>query len=333
MTGDWEIFRLGEVPQAPEADPNLSRGVGVRVFDVMPSRSPDFGWIAFTSNRDGNWEIYISSITDDEIRRVTHNTQAIDLDPVWSPMGDAIIYESQRGDNWDLYLFDLNTGEERQLTFSQGNDVNAFWAHNGSRIVYQSDRDGFWQVYELNVTTLVERLLSDGVGDDHAPEYSNDDQHIAFRSYRDGNNSVVYSMDADGANVTRISDPAGNALNHSWAPDDQLIGYESNMDGDDDIYVYDLGTETTRKVTENETDEYAPTWVCGAPVLVFTSNVTEDSNLFQASALPIEAASIDVMGEAQQITFDPESDQFPLDSPSEENASRSNSLPSPVKNR
>jgi hypothetical protein len=49
--------------------------------------------------------------------------------------------------------------------------------------------------------------------------------------------------------------------------------------------------------------------------------------------LPIEASAINVEAEASQLTFDPESDQYPLDSPSEENASRQESFPSSMKNK
>ena len=93
MTGDWELFRLGDLPDGVQADPNLSRGVGERVFDVMPSESPDRKWVAFTSTRDGNWEIYISAVEEDLIQRVSYNTTAIDIDPVWSPSGRDIVYE------------------------------------------------------------------------------------------------------------------------------------------------------------------------------------------------------------------------------------------------
>ena len=333
MTGDWEIFRLGELADGVQADPNLSRGVGRRVYDLMPSRSPDQSWVTFTSNRDGNWEIYISAVEQPFLQRVTYNTNAVDLDPVWSPTGEHIVYESNRSGNWQLYLLDVTTGEETQLTSSSGNNVNASWAYGGEKIAYQSDRDGFWQIFELEIASLVERRLSDGVGDDHAPEYSSDDQKIAFRSFRDGDNSVVYFMNADGSQLTRVSDPTGYALNHSWSPDDQLITYQSDLDGDNDIYVYDVATHTTRLMTNNTIEDYAPTWLCSGPVIVFTSDVTQDSNLFSAPALPISAGPILVEEEATQLTSAPESDQYPLDNPSEENASRQESFPSPVKNK
>jgi hypothetical protein len=68
-------------------------------------------------------------------------------------------------------------------------------------------------------------------------------------------------------------------------------------------------------------------------VIVFTSDVTQDSNLFSAPALPITEGAIVVEDEATQLTTFPESDQYPLDSPAEENASRQESFPSPVKNK
>ncbi|MFN8561290.1 MAG: DPP IV N-terminal domain-containing protein [Anaerolineae bacterium] len=333
MTGDWELFRLGELPDGVQADPNLSRGVGERIFDVMPASSPDRKWIAFASNRDGNWEIYLSAVEEDMIRRVTFNTSAIDVDPVWSPIGDNIIYESSRDGNWELYMFNVGTGVETRLTDNPASDVNAAWAPDGSKFLFQSDREGFWQIYEMDINTLQVTRLSDGVGDDHEPQFSEDGQVIIFTSYRDGNNSVLYRMDADGGNVTRISDPAGVAANAALSPDGKLLGYQSNLDGDNDIYVYEMATGQTRLLTDNTIEDYAPTWWCDEPTIVFTSDVTGDSNLFDTSALPMDGAPILVDEQANQLTTAIESDQYPENAPPEEDASRQGNFPSAVKNK
>jgi Tol biopolymer transport system component len=92
MTGDWEIFRLGELPDEPGAEANLTQGVGDRIYDVSPGRSPDAAWIAFASNRDGNWELYIGRTNGSEQSRVTFNTFAIDTAPAWSPNGQYIAF-------------------------------------------------------------------------------------------------------------------------------------------------------------------------------------------------------------------------------------------------
>lgn len=333
MTGDWEIFRLGELPGDIQADPNISRGIGRNVYDIMPSRSPDQMWIAFATNRDTNWEIYISEVDKDNIRRLTYTPDAVELDPVWSPVGGNIVYESNRDGNWNLYMFNVQSGTEKRLTDGQGNEINAAWSPDGKQIAFQSDQDGFWQIYEMDVATLATRLLSDGVGDDHGAQFSHDGQHIVFHSLREGFNSVIFTMNADGSGVTAISDPAGNAINHAWSPDDRFIAYQSNVDGDEDVYVYELATKLTRKLTDNVINDYAPTWYCDAPVVAFTSDITGDSNIFAASVLPIRNQPLDVQTDTNQLTFDTASDQYPVDSPSEENASRQDTLPSPVKNK
>ncbi len=340
QTGDWEIFRLGKLPNGTDEDNvNLTQGVGERVYDVAPSRSPDAMWIAFASNRDGNWEIYVGKADGSEQRRVTYTVNAIDVDPVWSPQGDYIAYESARDGNWELYMVDVASGAEFRLTDNPANDINPFWSPDGSKIVFQSDRDGLWQIYELNIATGEERRLSDGTGDDHDPAYSFDGTQIAFRSYRDGDNSVIYVMDADGGNVTRISDPAADASNHAWSDDDQLLAYQAyGVDGDDmDVYVYDFASGQTRLVTDNDVPDYAPTWYCDGHTLVFTSDVLADdehpanSNLFATNADPVDAPPIDVAAEAMQLTSELDADQYPEDTPAEENASRQGALPGPAK--
>jgi PKD repeat protein/Tol biopolymer transport system component len=327
MPGPWNIYRLGPLVKYPQASPNLSQGKGREVIDMAPTRSPDTEWVAFTSNRDGNWELYIAKVDNSIIRRVTFNTHAKDIDPVWSPDGKYIAFESDRDGNWELYLLNLATGEEKRLTDHPASDINAFWSADSRKIAFQSDRDGRWQVYEKDIATGIERRISDGLGDDVDPAYSFDGKRIAFRSYRDGN-SVIYLMNADGTDVHPISDLRGSASNHTWYMDDSIIAYQSDLDGDLDIYIYELKSEKTRLVTDNTIPDYAPTWECGAPIVVFTSDVTEDPNIFNTPALPITADSIIVEKQALQMTFDKADDVYPEYAPSEENASREDRVPS-----
>jgi len=73
--------------------------------------------------------------------------------------------------------------------------------------------------------------------------------------------------------------------------------------------------------------------LCGSDTVAFTSDVRGDPNLFEASALPIQAKSLVVASEATQLTFDKADDQYPESAPPEENASRQQNFPSPAKNK
>ena len=359
MTGDWEIFRLGLLPGNPDADDNLSKGYGRNVTDLAPTRSPDARWIAFVSNRDGNWEIYVAPVdgTLEEIRRITFNDRAIDLDPVWSPDGTKLVYESTVDGNWEIRYFDLLTGEKRRLTNHPANDINPFWSEDGTRILFQSDRyidsagQVLWQIYELDLNNLdaEPRRLSDGTSDDHDPMYSFDGTKIAFRSYRDdasGQKSTVYVMNYDGSELTRVSELGGDATNHTFSPDGTLIAYQSDINqGINDIYVYEIATGRTRLITENSgvteggvqyaaVPDVSPTWFCNSTTLVFATQMFDERDpgdafdIVMTEALPIDAPAIKVDTEAIVMTTNREShDWAPQNSPAEENASRVGIVP------
>ena len=52
--------------------------------------------IVFSSNRDGNWEIYMMNPDGTRQERLTYD-RAVDCDPVISPKGDQILFNSNRG--------------------------------------------------------------------------------------------------------------------------------------------------------------------------------------------------------------------------------------------
>lgn len=330
--GGWEIFRLDSSDETTRTSQrtNLSLGLAEDIRSMAPSLSPDNQWIVFSSDRDGNWEIYVaptSGGSPESVERVTYNTVAIDSDPVWGP-GNYIIYETTRHGNWDLYAVDMNTGAEFRLTDSEGNDINPYWSEDGSTVVFQSDRQDAsgarkWQVYELDLDTLATTKLSDGSTIDVDPQYSHNGSKVAFRSYGAlGENSRLSLMNADGSGRVAFSDPAGDATNASWSPNDTYIAYQSDVDGDLDIYVYEVATGETRHLTDNTVADYAPTWLCDETRVLWTSDVMGDANIFEADAAPISDGPILVDPDADQLTFETSSDIYPLSNPAEENASR-----------
>ncbi len=325
QTGDWEIFRLDKQLDGKTISTNLSQGKGAD--DMAPTRSPNAQWIVFSSNRDGNWELYLAPSDGDASRiRLTYNTVARDTDPVWGP-NNYVVYETTRDGNWELYLLDMTTGKEHRLTNNPASDINAYWSTDGKKLIFQSDRSGLWQIYEFELATGAIKQLSDGTTNDVDPQYSNDSSRISFRSYRNGAKSTLYIMNANGSGLKRISDVKGDATNQSWSSDDSLIAYQSDLDSDLDIYVYQVGTGITRKLTDNTIPDYAPTWLCSSTIVLFTSDIDGNPNIFDANAVSITAPAIDVAKDAERLTTNPADDIYPENSPVEENASREGHLP------
>jgi len=320
QTGDWEIFRLGNIPNMPQANINLSQGIGAD--DIGMSLSPDKAWIAFASNRNGNFEIYVAATDGTAQMRVTNHPNATSTDPVWSVDGTTLVYESNFGGAWDLYTINVGTKQEKRLTTGMGSSLNARFAPDGSGLIFESIVDFKSQIYHLDLTTSTLIKLSDGQGDDLNPTYSPDGSKIAFYSFRNSLKSSLYIMNADGSNVTDVSDTTMSAINPSWSPDGALIAYQAQTGVDLGVYVYELSTTKTRRVTDINSVNYAPTWYCNSTTLVFTSNVTGNPNLFSTQALPIDAQAIHVDTQGQELTsLKNAAAQFAEDSPQKENAS------------
>ena len=92
--------------------------------------------IVFSSNRDGNWEIYRMNPDGTRQERLTYD-RAVDWEPVISPTGDQILFTSNRSGTRDLYLMDVDGRNVRPLfPFSEAYRTQPTWSPDGERIAY-----------------------------------------------------------------------------------------------------------------------------------------------------------------------------------------------------
>jgi Tol biopolymer transport system component len=63
---------------------NLRRLTDDPGLDEYPTWSPDGQWIAFHSERDGDFDIYIMRPNGSDLRRLTDNDDS-DMQPSWLP--------------------------------------------------------------------------------------------------------------------------------------------------------------------------------------------------------------------------------------------------------
>ena len=106
---------------------------------------------------------------------------------------------------------------------------------------------------------------------------------IAFSNDRDGN-SDIYVMNADGSDVTRLTENPGHDWGPDWSPDGQLIAFNNDRDGNWDIYVMNPDGSGVRQLTDNPGRDWSPAWSPGGQQIAFTSDRDGNSVIYVMNA-------------------------------------------------
>lgn len=68
-------------------------------------------------------------------------------------------------------------------------------------------------------------------------------------------------MKADGSEVRQLTDAQGFDENPAWSPDDSQIVFQTNRDGNFEIYVMNADGSDTHPLAADAADELWPSWV------------------------------------------------------------------------
>ena len=277
--------------------------------DIGPTISEDGWWIAFQSDRDGNWEIYTVDFFGRHQTRRTYNS-ANDTDPVWMPMctdstatclTGTLAFQSDRTGNWDIFLLYTGTTDDPfQVTQDTGADTDPAWAPDGSALTFQSDRNGNWDVFTIDPDGMNETQWTEDEGNDQDPVWSPTGSVIAFTSDRNGNLDL-YLIDLETGEEMQVTSDEGDDLLPAWSPNGEWLAFQSDRDGDWEIYAYELATGDLVRLTEDAAGDEAPSWDCDGTHVLFHSDRDGDAEVYAvALADPTDLTQFTVRDSAEQ---------------------------------
>jgi hypothetical protein len=234
--------------------------------------------IAFSSDRDGNTEIYVMNAANGSGQtRLTYNPVDYDKDrdANWSPDGKKIAFASSFRDvnghdlKGEIYVMNADGTNTTRLTNNLDFDRSPSWSPDGEKIAFTSDRDGNTEIYVMNAANgSGQTRLTYNPALDEQSSWSPDGEKIAFTSDRDGN-TEIYVMNADGTNTTRLTYISAIDDEPRWSPDGKKIAFVSTRDQiSPEIYVMNAanGSDVTR-LTYNPAIDSHPEWAPTPPPL------------------------------------------------------------------
>ena len=269
---------LADIWVADENGGNVQRLTVNRARDAYPRFSPDGKWIAFSSDRNGNLDVYLIPSTGGTAKQLTHHS-ADDVVLGWTPDGKGILFSSQRGEDFmgQLYVVGVDGGMPWHAGPDMGNAAS--YSPDGNRIAYNPKGQVYWRKYYRgayatdvwieDVSAKKFTQVTDFDGLDSWPMWSRDGE-IYFVSDRDGEGLT---------NIWRVAEAGGKA--------DKVTSFKSgdvrfpsiSADGRTIVFEHDFGIwkldTASKKVSQIKLDIDAETEENDSEMRAFSSEADD----------------------------------------------------------
>jgi len=154
---------------------------------IFPQWSPDGRWIAYYSDKTGEYEVYLLENRENaEPRRLTNNSQGWKYPPRWSPDSRFLAFFDR---SMNLQLLNIKNGELRIVDRARAFEILSYeFSPDSNWITYtNSDPNGHSSIWVYNITTRQRHQLTGHTFSDRNPVFSKCGKYIFFVSNRDFN--------------------------------------------------------------------------------------------------------------------------------------------------
>ncbi|MEO8071805.1 MAG: winged helix-turn-helix domain-containing protein [Acidobacteriota bacterium] len=230
-------------------------------LDDFPSLAPDGNTVAYCSDHNGSFQIYVKQLTPGANEIQLTNDGGQNFQPAWSPDGQRIAYYSKlRGGIW---IIPASGGEARQMTDFGSHPA---WSPDGKQIAFQSNSLNDLGAYARNSLPP----------------------------------STLWLVAADGGEpkqLTQIGNPAGGHGSPSFSPDGSRIVFEVDDYNNATVWTISTGGDDAKKVTQAEKrGDYEPVYAPDGKSIIYAGGKV--GGLFQVRVNPDTSEPI---GEPAQI--------------------------------
>jgi len=269
----------------------------------------------------------------------------------FSPDGSQIIYQAEEKGTgnpfYQIFVQDLANGRARKISPGNGRTTCAYFTRDGKEVIFASshldpdtkkhqaaefvqreddrkkglrrryswDFDAFMDIFQANPDGTNLRNLTKTKGYDAEGSYSSDGKKIVFCSNRDGN-LELYTMDADGSNVKKLTNAPG-CYNGGpfFSPDGTKVIFRSDRKEKERLQLYVINSDGTGEKALTQNDQWiywAPYWYKDGKHIIYTA--ADHSNPAARPNYDIYWMNIET-GKTTRLTHAPGQDVLPVFSP------------------
>jgi len=224
---------------------------------AQPTWSPDGKWIAYMSDYDGDeqWDIFLVSPKSGQIVNLTNTREIAEESPAWSADGRYLAYmvKPKTSSVFEIDVYDTVMREVRHLTTGTAKDrmnVEPLWSRDGKFIVYTQEQSKGTDsnIFLVDVASAQSTLLTphDGERTYEANDVSPDGKSVLITSNAGDGYDNVGLLDIASKKIHWLTQDKWEISGESFAPDGKFFTYTANVDGNTDIYLYELASGKTQ---------------------------------------------------------------------------------------
>lgn len=248
-------------------------------YNTSPAISPSGDRIAFISNRDDYFGVFVMSAIDgSDVRKLVEGNNTNDFEELhlltpglsWSPDGKLIALSSKAGANDAINIIDVETGEYEQLDVARDGIFSVQWSPDGSKLAYVGNSTYQSDIWVYDLKTHETRNLTADVFSDAEPAWSPDSRSVFFTSDRrhfvtgveipedfdifnhDYSQMDLYRVDVESGAITRLTDtPEADESFPQASPDGERLLFIADRNGINNLYVHEFSSGLEYPITNS----------------------------------------------------------------------------------
>lgn len=220
---------------------------------TSPAWSSDGKWIAYASDYDGDeqWDIFLVSPKTGQVVSITNTREIAEVSPTWSPDGRYLAYmvKPKTSSVYEIDVYDTVLRDVKHITTGTVADLmngSPIWSKNGKSIFYtQSQAKGTdSNIFVADVETAKSTLLTPHKGEQqYSPsDVSPDGKLLLITSNASNGYDNVGLLDVATKKIHWVTEDKWEISGVTFSPDGQSLLYTGNVDGNVEIYSYEIAT-------------------------------------------------------------------------------------------